>query len=104
MVASAIPCFRRVSPRCRRGSLEISSKRYCPAIDQKYLSADLRAMTSSKRPHTATRNLSFTALALLAWCTAPAAADGDAKATVATAGDAAAPPDPGDAHAGAATA
>jgi hypothetical protein len=60
-------------------------------------------MTSSKRPHTATRNLSFTALTLLAWCTAPAAADGDAKATVATAGDAAAPPDPGDAHAGAAT-
>jgi hypothetical protein len=61
-------------------------------------------MTSSKRPHIATRNLSFTALALLAWCAAPAAADGDGKAAVATAADAAAPPDPGDAHAGASTA
>jgi hypothetical protein len=61
-------------------------------------------MTSSKHPHIVARNLSFTALALVAWCAAPAAADGDAKATVATAGDVAAPPDPGDAHAGASTA
>jgi hypothetical protein len=57
-------------------------------------------MTSSRRPRIATRNLSFTALALIAWCAAPAAADGDGKTAVATAADAAAPPDPGDpAHA-----
>ncbi len=54
-------------------------------------------MTSSNQPRIATRNLSFTALALLAWCATPAAADG--KTTVATdaATDAATPPDPGDA-------
>jgi hypothetical protein len=57
-------------------------------------------MTRSRRPRIATRNLSFTALALIAWCAAPAAADGDGRTAVATAGDAAAPPDPGDpAHA-----
>lgn len=60
-------------------------------------------MTRSKQPRLAIRNLSFTALALVAWCATPAAADGDGKTAVATAGDAAAPPDPGNA-AGATTA
>src|SRR5947209_6770231 len=94
----------RLAANRRRLLAEISSKRYDPAIGQKCLSADIRAMTSSRQPRIATRNLSFTALALIAWCAAPAAADGDGKTAVATAGDAAAPPDPGDPHAGASTA
>src|SRR3954470_20524889 len=58
-------------------------------------------MTSSHPPRIATRNLWFTALALIAWCAAPAAADGDGKAAVAS--TATTPPDPGDPGAGAAT-
>jgi hypothetical protein len=58
-------------------------------------------MTSSHPPRIAIRDLSFTALALIAWCTAPAAADGDGKTAVAS--TAATPPDPGDPGAGATT-
>lgn len=60
-------------------------------------------MTSSLQSRTAIKNLSFAALAMIAWCATPAAADGDGKTTVAITTDAAAPPDPGDPHAGAST-
>ena len=53
-------------------------------------------MTSSKHPHIAIRNLSFTTLALIAWCAAPAAAD---DKTVAAAAPDASPPAAGDASA-----
>ncbi|HEX8107996.1 MAG TPA: hypothetical protein VF516_09730, partial [Kofleriaceae bacterium] len=73
-------------------------------------------MTSSNPPRIAIRNLSFTTLAVIAWCATPAAAaDGDAKAAVASAADgkttvataaapeATTPPDPRDPAAGATT-
>jgi hypothetical protein len=75
-------------------------------------------MTSSNKSRIEIRNLSFTALAMIAWCTTASAAertDGDGKTAVATAADgktavataaptdAAAPTDPGDPGAGAAT-
>jgi hypothetical protein len=56
-------------------------------------------MTSSNKPRLAIRNLSFTTLAMIAWCAAPAAADGDGKTAVAS--TATTPPDPGDPGAGA---
>lgn len=71
-------------------------------------------MTSSNSLGSATRQLTFTALAVIAWCAAPAAADGDGKPTVATADgktavasaatDAAMPPGSGDPAAGTTTA
>ncbi len=85
----------------RRPLDEILSKRYYPATGQKYRSATVELMTSSNPPRIAIKLLSFSTLALIAWCATPAAADG--KPTVATATDAAAPPDPGDPRAGAST-
>lgn len=68
-------------------------------------------MTGSNQTRIVLNNLSFTTLAMIAWCAAPAAADpaaGDAKPAVATADGktvaaAATPPDPGDPAAGTAT-
>lgn len=71
-------------------------------------------MTSSHSLRIATRQLTFTTLAVIAWCAGPAAADGDGKTAVATADgktavasaatDAAAPPGSGDPAAGTTTA
>jgi hypothetical protein len=70
----------------------------------------LELMTSSNSLRIATGHLTFTALAVIAWCAAPAAADGDGKPAVASADgktavasaatDATAPPGSGDAAAG----
>lgn len=66
-------------------------------------------MTSSRALRIATRHLTFTALAVIAWCAAPAAADGDGKTAVASADGKtavadAAPPGSGDPAAGPTTA
>jgi hypothetical protein len=62
-------------------------------------------MTSSNSLRIATRQLTFTTLAVIAWCAAPAVAVGDGKPAVASAApDAAAPPGSGDPAAGPTTA